>query len=151
MINKLRIKFTLLMLVTLASCENFDNRIQIAKDYITSNELKGFPSKLIEFKKTDGEEIEAVDLQGGGGMQKMYKLHYRAVYESLATGFIDVRIKDSSTFPQIFSGDNGVPFISGSPDYHRRKVNVHDTFDITGEVVLKKTENGWKAIRYRII
>ena len=124
--------------------ESLDNRTNVARDYVENRQYQYFPAKLIEFVKTNGEEFEGKEFLESG-TQKMYKLYYTAVYESLEAGYIEVSIEDNSAYPEIFTEENKGNLPANL--YQQKEINVHDKFEIKGYVALKKTDNGWKAIR----
>ena len=140
-----------LIAFNLSSCEMFDNRIEIAKASIERkySDNDRMPARMVGFEKTDGESFES-KIVFEPGTHKVYKLYYKAEYESDVDGF--VWEKDGQAFPTVYNDRNkGLDcdangnFAWGT-GYQKRFLNAHGRFFVTGYVILRNMEGGWKQI-----
>lgn len=153
-----KILSSIIFLLLITSCESIDTRIQVARDYVEKMDNKSPQSsymRLVEFTKVNGEEFEGKEFVGVG-TQKMYKLSYRAKYESLVKGTIYISEVDSTvSMKKIYSSDDiargldcHAGFVYMFSGYKKKNIDINDTFIDKGYVIMKKTDNGWIAARY---
>jgi hypothetical protein len=151
--NKMRMVVSAFAIILCASSCNIgeDPRIELAKQFVIKEDeksMESFPAKLVDFRKTNGEDYEGMVL-GRPGLNKLYKFYYRATYESLVTGYVLVRVSDSMSYSEIYkkSGSSryGNFFYS---DYYEKELKPGDLIYVDGSVRMKNTDNGWEVLGY---